>query len=100
MPSSAPHSALTTESADAMTLMSRGVAPTSRSAANRSSRRAAASRVAVLMRIRTGNRTASTPAPNAYRKNGVNTSGPGLAARAVTTLVPGTAASADGRYPT
>ena len=68
MPRTAPASALTTASTEAMTLMSRGVAPTSRSAAKRSSRRAAASRVAVPTRMRTGNSTASTPTPNAYRK--------------------------------
>ena len=79
MPRIAPASALTTESTEAITLMSRGVAPTSRSAAKRSSRRAAASRVAVPIRISTGNSTASTPTPNAYRKNGVNTCGPGAA---------------------
>jgi len=61
----APSSALATESTEAMTLTSPGVAPISRSAAKRSSRRAAASRVAVLIRISTGNRTASTPTPNA-----------------------------------
>ena len=76
------------------------MAPTSRSAAKRSSRRAAASRVAVPIRISTGNSTASTPTPNAYRKNGVNTSGPGAVPSAVTSWVPGTMASADGWYPT
>ena len=96
MPRTAPASALTTASTEAMTLTSRGVAPTSRSAAKRSSRRAAASRVAVPIRMRTGNSTASTPTPNAYRKNGVKTSWPGLAWMAVTTPVPGTAASDDG----
>src|ERR1039457_3048578 len=90
----------TTESTQAITPMSPGVAPTSRSAENRSSRRAAASRVAVLIRISTGNRTASTPVAKAYRKNGVNTSGPGLAPIEVTHRVPGTFASAGGLYPT
>src|ERR1039457_987627 len=100
MPTAVPRNALTTESTAAITLMSPGVAPTSRSAENRSSRRAAASRVAVLIRISTGNRTASTPVAKAYRKNGVNTSGPGLAPIEVTHRVPGTFASAGGLYPT
>ena len=97
MPRIAPASALTTESTEAITLMSRGVAPTSRSAAKRSSRRVAASRVAVPIRISTGNSTASTPTPNAYRKNGVNTCGPGAVPIVVTSWVPGTATSAAGR---
>jgi hypothetical protein len=97
MPRIAPASALTTESTEAMTLTSRGVAPTSRRAAKRSSRRAAASRVAVLIRMRTGNSTAIMPTPNAYRKNGVKTSWPGPAWIAVTTLVPGTVVSDVGR---
>src|SRR5579862_2619210 len=71
MPTAVPRTALITESTEAITLMSPGVAPTSRSAAKRSSRRVAASRVAVLIRISTGNKTASTPVANAYRKNGV-----------------------------
>ena len=54
-----------TASTVATILMSAGVPPTSRSAANRSSRRSAASRVAVLIKIRTGNSTASTPVANA-----------------------------------
>jgi hypothetical protein len=45
--------------------------------------------------MRTGNSTASTPTPNAYRKNGVKTSWPGPAWIAVTTSVPGTVASDD-----
>ena len=63
-----------TASTVATILMSPGVPPTRRSAANRSSRRSAASRVAVLISTSMGNSTASTPIPNAYRKNGVNTS--------------------------
>ena len=100
MPTAVPRTALITESTEAITLMSPGVAPTSRSAAKRSSRRVAASRVAVLIRISTGNRTASAPVANAYRKNGVNTSGPGPVPIAVTHWVPGTRASAAGSYPT
>ena len=100
IPAIAPKNVLTTESTEAMTLMSRGVAPTSRNAANRSSRRAAASRVAVPIRIKMGNSTASTPTANAYRKNGVKTAGPGVPCRVVTSRVPGTAASEDGWYPT
>ena len=100
MPTAVPSSALATESTEAITLMSPGVAPASRSAAKRSSRRAADSRVAVLIRISTGNRIASTPVANAYRKNGVNTSGPGPVPIAVTHQVPGTSASAAGSYPT
>ena len=80
--------------------MSPEVAPTSRSEANRSSRRAAASRVAVLIRISTGNSTASTPVANAYRKNGVNTAAPGAVPIAVTHRVPGILTSVCGLYPT
>ena len=79
--------------------MSAGVPPTSRSAANRSSRRSAASRVAVLISTSIGNSTARTPTPNAYRKNGVNTSCGGAVAIDVTHVVPGTALSAAGVYP-
>ena len=90
IPSTAPQNALTTDSTDAITRMSPGVPPTSRSAANRSSRRSAASRVAVLISTSMGNSTASTPTPNAYRKNGVNTSDAGAVEMEVTHWVPGT----------
>ena len=78
-----------TASTVATILMSPGVPPTSRSAANRSSRRSAASRVAVLISTSMGNSTASTPTPNAYRKNGVNTSDAGAVEMEVTHWVPG-----------
>ncbi len=77
----------------ATVLMSAGVPPTSRSAANRSSRRSAASLVAVLISTSMGNSTASTPTPNAYRKNGENTSCPGARLIEVTHWVPGIALS-------
>ena len=72
-----------------MILMSPGVPPTSRSAANRSSRRSAASLVAVLISTSIGNSTASMPMPNAYLKNGVNTCLPGAVLIEVTHVVPG-----------
>ena len=100
IPSTAPKNALTTDSTAAITRMSAGVPPTRRSAANRSSRRAAASQVEVLISTSIGNSTASTPTPNAYRKNGVNTSGAGAVAIEVTHRVPGTVASSPGVYPT
>ena len=74
VPSTAPTNALITASTAATILISPGVPPTSRRAANRSSRRSAASLVAVLISTSMGNTTASTPTPNAYRKNGENTS--------------------------
>jgi hypothetical protein len=98
-PRTAPKNALTAASTAAIILMSAGVPPTSRSAANRSSRRLAASRVAVEMRTSIGNSTASTPTPNAYRKNGVNTSAAGAVPIAVTHVVPSIAVSAVGEYP-
>ena len=98
-PRTAPQNALTTDSTDATTRMSPGVPPTRRSAANRSSRRSAASRVAVLTSTSIGNSTARTPTPNAYRKNGVNTSRDGAVVIEVTHVVPGTASSAAGVYP-
>ena len=99
-PRTAPQNALTTDSTDAITRMSAGVPPTRRSAANRSSRRSAASRVAVLISTSIGNSTASTPTPNAYRKNGVNTSDAGAVEIEVTHGVPGTgpALGDDGRF--
>ena len=68
MPSAVPASAPSAASTEAITPTCRGVAPTSRIAAYRSSRRAADSRVAVLIRMRIGNSTASTPTAKAYRK--------------------------------
>ena len=65
VPSTAPRNALSMASTEAMARMSAGVPPTSRSAANRSSRRSAASLVAVLISTSMGNTTASTPTPNA-----------------------------------
>ena len=50
-----PTAAAATDSVAASTLICRGVAPVSRMAANRCSRRAADSRVAVPMNISTGN---------------------------------------------
>src|SRR5215472_12513410 len=91
-PMTAPQNELTTDSTDAITRMSAGVPPTSRSAAKRSSRRSAASRVAVLISTSIGNSTARTPTPNAYRKNGVNTSDDGAVAIDVTHVVPDTGA--------
>ncbi len=99
IPATAPQNALTTDSTDATTRMSAGVPPTSRSAANRSSRRSAASRVAVLISTSIGNSTARTPTKNAYRKNGVNTSCGGAVVIDVTHWVPPTALSAAGVYP-
>ena len=99
VPRTAPKNALTAASTAAIFLMSAGVPPTSRSAANRSSRRLAASRVAVLISTSIGNRTASRPMANAYRKNGVNTSGAGAVAIEVTHTVPPIAFTAVGVYP-
>ena len=78
-----------TASTVATILMSPGVPPTSLSAANRSSRRSAASRVAVLISTSMGNSTASTPTPNASRKNGVKTPWSGALLIDVTHWVPG-----------
>ena len=89
MPSTAPRNALITASTVATIRMSPGVPPTSRSAANRSSRRSAASLVAVLISTSMGNTTASTPIPNAYRKNGENTSWAAALSIDVTHWVPG-----------
>ncbi len=100
MPTATPNKPLTAASTDATTLTCRGVAPTSRIAAYRSSRRAADSRVAVLIRMRIGKSTASTPTPNAYRKYGVKTCWPGPVAMDLTSMVPGAAASCAGVYPT
>ena len=53
-PAATPAAAATVDSTAAITEICRGVAPTSRIAANRCSRRAADSRVAVPMKISTG----------------------------------------------
>jgi hypothetical protein len=60
MPAIVPAAAATVDSTAEITETCRGVAPTSRIAANRCSRRAAASRVAVPIRISTG--TINAPA--------------------------------------
>ena len=56
--------------------------------------------MAVLISTSIGNRTASTPMPNAYLKNGVNTSDAGAVPIEVTHVVPPIAFSAAGEYPT
>jgi hypothetical protein len=58
-PAAVPATAATTDSTAAISEICRGVAPASRIAANRCSRRAADSRVAVAMKISTGNSSAS-----------------------------------------
>ena len=99
MPRTTPISALTNASIEAMTLICRGVAPTRRMAANRSSRRAAASRVAVPIRMSIGNRTASAPTMNATLKYGENTCCGSPVAIRSTVIVFGNAASWAGWYP-
>jgi len=68
VPISAPRNALTAASTDEMTATCSMVAPTRRSAAYRSSRRAAARRVAVPTRMRIGNKNAIAPTMKASRK--------------------------------
>nr|WP_255649234.1 hypothetical protein [Frankia sp. ArI3] len=58
-PAATPPTAATLDSTAAITEICRGVAPTRRIAAKRCSRRAADSRVAVPMKIRTGNSSAA-----------------------------------------
>jgi hypothetical protein len=53
----------------------------------------------VLISTSIGKMTASTPTPNAYLKNGVNTSDAGAVAIDVTHPVPSIAFSAFGAYP-
>ena len=67
MPRSVPKTALTADSTVATALTWRPVPPTSRMAAKRSSRRAAASRVAVFTKMSKGNRTTIAAIQNASR---------------------------------
>ena len=96
----APNSPLIAASTAATTPICPDVPPTRRSAANRSSRRAAASRVAVPIRIRIGNRSATAPTTNASRKYGDQTCLAGAAAIECTSIVVGTLASAEAGSPT
>jgi hypothetical protein len=99
IPSAAPRSPLSAASTAASTLICPLVAPTSRSAANRSSRRAAASRVAVPIRMRIGNRNARAPTTNASRKYGDHTCLPGAVLIAVTATEVGSRASTEAGSP-
>ena len=98
-PSPVPSSAPTIASTEAITVIWPGVAPASRSAAYRCSRRAAASREAVPMRMRIGNRNAIAATRKASRKYGDQICLPGAVAIASTRKLPGTAASSAGRWP-
>lgn len=65
-PTATPPTAAREASTAAITETCRGVAPTRRIAAKRCSRRAAASRVAVPMKVRTGKSSAHAAAMNMY----------------------------------